>query len=59
LERDSYVCQYCGSTARLHVDHRVPLSRGGTNLFENLVTACAPCNQSKGPKPLSDWQRIR
>jgi len=57
LERDGYVCQYCGSSERLHVDHEVPLSRGGTNLFENLVTACGPCNQSKGPKLLSDWRR--
>lgn len=57
LERDGYVCQYCGSTERLHVDHEIPLSRGGTNLFENLVTACGPCNQSKGPKLLSDWRR--
>lgn len=57
LERDGYVCQYCGSSRRLHVDHELALSRGGTNLFDNLVTACGPCNQSKGPKLLTEWTR--
>ena len=55
LERDGYTCQYCGSTRRLHIDHRIALARGGSNLFENLVTSCGPCNQSKGPKLLEDW----
>lgn len=59
LERDGYICQYCGSEDRLHVDHKIPLSRGGTNLFENLITACGPCNQSKGPKLLAEWARDR
>jgi hypothetical protein len=55
LERDGYVCQYCGNTHRLHVDHKIPLIRGGSNGFANLVTSCGPCNQSKGPKLLGDW----
>lgn len=57
LERDNYICQYCGSAARPHVDHKIPLSRGGTNLFENLITACGPCNQSKGAKLPTEWTR--
>src|ERR1700759_593848 len=40
LERDGYRCHYCGSTRRLHVDHKIPLIRGGSNGFENLVTSC-------------------
>jgi HNH endonuclease len=55
LERDGYRCQYCSSTRRLHVDHKIPLIRGGSNGFGNLVTSCGPCNQSKGPKLLGDW----
>ena len=55
LERDGYRCQYCGSARRLHVDHKIPLIRGGSNGFENLVTSCGPFNQSKGPKMLGDW----
>lgn len=51
LERDGFRCRYCGaeaSEARLHVDHRHPRSRGGSDKFWNLVTACADCNLGKG-----------
>jgi hypothetical protein len=50
LERDGYRCRYCGAEAtdaKLHVDHRMPVSKGGTNDFENLVTACSDCNLGK------------
>lgn len=50
LERDGYTCQYCGARApeaRLHVDHIVPVSKGGTNDLDNLVTACEQCNLGK------------
>ncbi|HET8569104.1 MAG TPA: HNH endonuclease [Candidatus Limnocylindria bacterium] len=40
-------CFYCGTTGRMTVDHRVPLSRGGTNSLENLVPACRSCNSMK------------
>ncbi len=51
LARDSYTCQYCGaqpSRSHLTVDHVVPRSRGGSKTWENLVTACVPCNRRKG-----------
>lgn len=63
LERDDYTCRYCGQrhfpprrprgwmergeTALLHVDHVVPISKGGTDDLDNLVTACVSCNLSK------------
>jgi hypothetical protein len=56
LERDGYTCAYCGSENRLHVDHRIALSRGGSNSFDNLVTCCGPCNWSKGSKLLTEWR---
>ena len=53
--RDSYRCQYCGRHRTqlrgrefLTRDHVVPLSRGGTNNWHNVVTACSPCNNRKG-----------
>jgi 5-methylcytosine-specific restriction endonuclease McrA len=46
--RDSWKCQYCGTTSHLTVDHVIPRSRGGPSDWENIVTSCAPCNRRKG-----------
>jgi hypothetical protein len=51
LKRDEHTCRYCGARAphvELQVDHVVPISRGGTDDMENLVTSCQPCNAGKG-----------
>ena len=52
--RDRYRCQYCGRSQielkpreSLTRDHLVPLSRGGTNDWTNVVTACSSCNTRK------------
>ena len=50
LKRDGFACQYCGQGAPhvvLHVDHVIPVSRGGTNDPDNLVAACESCNSGK------------
>lgn len=51
LKRDDYRCQLCGKSAdedvKLHVDHRVPLAKGGSNEDENLWTLCEQCNLGK------------
>lgn len=58
--RDGWRCQYCGDTARLTVDHIVPRSRGGASGWENMVTACAPCNLRKGDRlPHEIGMRLR
>jgi 5-methylcytosine-specific restriction endonuclease McrA len=46
--RDRFACQYCGDREELTFDHVVPRSRGGTTTWSNVVTACAPCNLTKG-----------
>jgi 5-methylcytosine-specific restriction endonuclease McrA len=49
--RDKYTCQYCFSKltkADCTLDHVLPTSHGGKSVFENSVTACGPCNASKG-----------
>jgi len=46
--RDSFSCQYCAASEDLTFDHVIPRSRGGRTTWENIVTACAPCNLSKG-----------
>ena len=51
--RDSFECQYCGHakpTPDLTFDHVIPRSRGGRTSWENVVTACGPCNLRKANK---------
>ena len=51
LMRDDFCCVYCGRKppdVQLHVDHVVPVSRGGLNDLSNLATACVECNLGKG-----------
>lgn len=51
--RDAHQCQYCGKRPplrELNIDHVMPRSRGGQDTWENLVTACQPCNLRKGWK---------
>jgi 5-methylcytosine-specific restriction endonuclease McrA len=46
--RDRFACQYCGSGKDLTFDHVVPRRLGGRTTWENVTTACAPCNLKKG-----------
>jgi 5-methylcytosine-specific restriction endonuclease McrA len=49
FQRDGYRCQYCGCTGQaLSVDHVLPRSRGGSDSWDNVTTACLPCNVRKG-----------
>lgn len=52
LRRDGFRCQLCGASqadgVRLHVDHIIPVSKGGTSDVENLRTLCDRCNLGKG-----------
>jgi len=52
-------CFYCSATLgeRYHVDHRQPLSRGGSNRPENLACACASCNLRKHDKTEAEFRR--
>jgi 5-methylcytosine-specific restriction endonuclease McrA len=49
--RDKNSCQYCGvqfPKAQLTLDHVVPSVQNGPKTWQNIVTACKPCNQRKG-----------
>jgi len=48
-------CAYCGSSGRLQWEHIIPRYAGGPDTIDNLVQACAACNQSKGSKDLIEW----
>ena len=46
--RDGFRCQYCGNESKsLTLDHIMPRSRGGPHVWENVVSACIPCNHRK------------
>ena len=49
FNRDQYTCQYCGrQTKELTLDHVIPRRRGGMHTWDNVVSACIPCNRRKG-----------
>ncbi len=46
--RDVFMCMYCGTeTKLLTLDHIIPRSRGGPHVWENVASACIPCNHKK------------
>ena len=50
LKRDNFTCQYCSAKppkVPLEVDHIFPISKGGKDTIENLITACFDCNRGK------------
>ncbi|WP_373086026.1 HNH endonuclease [Sneathiella sp.] len=60
--RDGFRCQYCGSGDELTFDHVLPRRLGGQTHWENITTACAPCNMKKGgrlPRDLNMFPEIR
>ena len=46
--RDKFTCQYCSKQSKvLTLDHIMPRSRSGPHTWENVVSACIPCNHRK------------
>lgn len=52
LDQASKVCHWCGCdcSGRFHVDHIIPLSKGGPHELDNLAISCPPCNLRKNAK---------
>lgn len=49
--RDNFTCMYCETRLapeELTFDHVLPRSRGGATRWDNIVSACHPCNRRKG-----------
>ena len=54
LKRDGFKCKICGASqadgVKLHVDHIIPVSKGGKTEPSNLQTLCSRCNIGKSNK---------
>jgi 5-methylcytosine-specific restriction endonuclease McrA len=52
-------CYYCNkplSINELTEDHRIPLSKGGTDWIANIVPCCRRCNPQKGNKTEQEYR---
>lgn len=57
FRRDRHMCAYCGSVKKdsdLSRDHIMPRSRGGKDIWANVVTCCTKCNQHKDDHTLEE-----
>lgn len=54
MKRDNYTCKLCGKRmldeVGLHIDHIIPIAKGGKSIPSNLRVLCSKCNGSKGSK---------
>ena len=58
VRRYRHRCAYCGGNqGGIHMDHVIPLSRGGRHAIGNVLPACQGCNLSKGAKLVAEWKR--
>lgn len=53
------ICNYCGSSEYLSLDHIFPKYNGGIDSADNLILSCRTCNSSKGKKDLMEWMEFR
>jgi 5-methylcytosine-specific restriction endonuclease McrA len=53
-----FICYYCSYQCfrtQLHIDHVIPISKGGKHTVANIAKACSHCNQSKRDKMPSEF----
>lgn len=50
-------CFYCSTplSAERHLEHKVPLARGGAHALENVCWSCPPCNLRKSTKTAQEF----
>lgn len=60
LEAQRNCCQYCDSSlsSEKHLEHRVPLARGGHHVLANLCWSCPTCNRKKGTKTAAEFMGL-
>jgi hypothetical protein len=60
INRDGGACIWCGRSLSVShpeatIEHILPLSKGGPNVFENMLLACGPCNHRRQSVPALTW----
>lgn len=53
LEQNAKICYWCNKSLKnkkVHIDHYIPLSKGGEHTLSNLVASCPKCNSTKHAK---------
>ena len=58
MEQQGGKCAFCSTkleSVEVHIDHMVPLSRGGMHDESNLQLLCARCNEVKGPRTQTEF----
>jgi len=53
-----YLCLKAIEFRKDHLEHKTPLSRGGTNAIENLDIACQHCNNTKHTKTEAEFREL-
>lgn len=56
FKRDGYKCVACKTDEKLEIEHKIPISRGGTDDLENLETLCKSCNIAKSNRILKNYR---
>ena len=68
FQRDEYICHYCGihcfesyiqDPKSVTIDHAYPISAGGRNNIDNLITCCKECNLTKLDKIFNTFEDAR
>lgn len=68
IERDGTLCGYCKieldfelmqsyNPRKASIEHVIPLYRGGTHTWNNVILACLRCNLSKNSKLAHEWMK--
>jgi len=55
----SMPCTCCGSRGKIHVDHVIPIAKGGVHGVGNLQPLCESCNTSKADKYMIEWKKYK
>ncbi len=52
-----YLCKDPLTDKKIHVEHRIPISRGGSNWIANIAPACDSCNLRKNNKTEVEFKK--